>query len=79
MATARDYSELDAAIMARLPTNFNVLQSALKSMADKFAKADGRGDVPGWRVIDRRLQAMRKKGHIKFVKGLWHRASPVGA
>ena len=72
---AADYTNLDAAILKRLPTNFNCLQAALSDQADALAKPDWSGRKQGWRVIDRRLQAMRKKGLIRFEKSEWHCAA----
>lgn len=63
MATP-DYSQLDAEILAEIgkgKVHFTQLASLLKSSAKTFCPDPK--DEP-FRVIDRRLQALRKKGKI---------------
>lgn len=63
-----DYSEIDSAILKRIyehgPQTFTELSGALGSIADPLARPDRFGARDAWRVIDRRLQAMRKAGKI---------------
>lgn len=65
-----DYSELDAMLIARIeecPCDFTSLSSRkFTEVADKLAKPDPFGNRTGWRVVDRRLQALRKAGRIYF-------------
>lgn len=67
------YQGLDDAIIARLNdglmnggATFTQLEYSLRDMANEISKPDRWGQKTGWRVIDRRLQALRKKGLIKF-------------
>ena len=63
-----DYTALDAAILERLadgPQPFHTLAIVLAPVAKPFAKVDLLGHSTEWRVIDRRLQALRKSGKIK--------------
>lgn len=75
-----DYTELDASILEQIGNGhdtFVKLRAVLEPMAVKFVSAPGpspqAGHVPPWRAIDRRLQAMRKKGLLSFdrVSGRW--------
>ncbi len=62
-----DYTELDAAIVTRLSERamgFNSIVSAVGGHAAPFAAKNDR--VPAWRVVDRRLQALRKAGKIAY-------------
>jgi hypothetical protein len=73
-----DYTQIDADILAAIRQTpkefsaFNTLGSAILNQAEKLAKAtppDRWGnEKPGWRVIDQRLQALRRRGLIKYVK-----------
>ncbi len=74
-----DYSELDHAIVAEIKggcNSFAALSAALSTAAQAFVHnpRDPRAcPSPPWRVIDRRLQALRKKNFIAFdrARGLW--------
>lgn len=49
---------------------------SVKRLAQQLAK-DGKEGEDGFdRVIDRRLQALRKKGLIRFSKGRWASMAP---
>lgn len=65
-----DYSAFDADLIAVIRSgvsNFTSLSvGSLRTKADAIAKPDRYGDSAGWRVIDRRLQALRKKGALKY-------------
>lgn len=65
MKTKVDYTELDAAILAAMPTMLQELVEKLDHYAEKY---------PGqefFRVLDRRLQALRKANKIFFTNKLW--------
>ncbi|MDM0090280.1 MULTISPECIES: hypothetical protein [unclassified Variovorax] len=70
------FADLDVMIVtriARAPCTFAELQEpGLNEAAGSFVVADRHG-VPGpiWRVLNRRLQALRKEGHIVYSKGRW--------
>lgn len=64
-----DYTDLDKLITEAVANGFNTAAKMmatpdLKAAAGKHADAQS----PDWRVVDRRLQAMRKKGAITFDK-----------
>lgn len=44
----------------------HVIQGALGAEADALAGKDHWAQPTGWRLIDRRLQALRKRGRITF-------------
>lgn len=65
---ANDYTALDAALIEHIkkePRTFTFLQNRLHDIAEPFAVPNRYGDTDAWRVIDRRLQALRKKGVIR--------------
>lgn len=70
------FTDLDVMIItriARAPCTFTELQEPEISLAAaSFVVADRYGTLgPTWRVLDRRLQALRKEGHIVYSKGRW--------
>lgn len=69
-----DYSELDAAILARLtkgPANFTELQSGdVRDISEALSKSD-KNWKPPFRFVDSRLQALRKAGRIKYDSKQW--------
>lgn len=76
MTTKHDYTALDAAILEEIgqhqPVQFcDLYRQEVREIAALIAAADSIGK-PKWqrvdefRVVDRRLQAMRKKGLIAF-------------
>lgn len=77
-----DYTELDAAIVAQIKAgcvNFAAMSAALQKAALPFVQnpRDPRAcPTPTWRVIDRRLQALRKRGAITYSRAddRWHAA-----
>ena len=75
-----DYTELDAAILARLGegrATFTQLQGGkVQRAADEFGT--GLHGMPAWRFIDRRLQALRKAGLITYQRKPegWSLAAP---
>ena len=67
MSAKTDYTELDAAILACLaagPKPFMILAEKVRVESEAVAAPDRFGKVHGWRVVDRRLQALRKAGKI---------------
>lgn len=76
MSARTDYTELDALIVERIgqsPCNFTQLQAPhILSVATTLAIPDRWGVRTGWRVIDRRLQALRKANRIAYSGGEWH-------
>ncbi|MDN7549120.1 hypothetical protein [Burkholderia cenocepacia] len=77
------YEKLDALILAEIgdePRRFDNLRGCCVIMAecDRHAKEAGtkrsRYGVDDWRVLDRRLQALRKAGKIKATGKGWVRA-----
>ncbi|WP_176016621.1 hypothetical protein [Burkholderia sp. BCC0398] len=76
------YEKLDSLILAQIgdaPVSFTQLRGcrALMTECDRHAKEAGtkrsRYGVDDWRVLDRRLQALRKAGHIKATGKGWVR------
>ena len=71
-----DYSTLDNAICAAIHSgadNFTRLTSQRSVMDIAAAVAERKNGFAGlgWRVIDRRLQALRKAGKIIYKGGKW--------
>ena len=76
------YSKLDALILERIGrpngATFTELQ-ANSEVADETARigeATGRVD---WRIVDARLQALRKQGLIRFWRPVWKLTERVRA
>lgn len=70
------FTDLDVMIVARIaraPCAFAELQEpGINEAAASFVVTDRYGVLgPTWRVLDRRLQALRKEGHIVYSKGNW--------
>lgn len=73
-----DYTQIDADILASIRqaprefAHFNTRGSSILNQAQRLAEArltDRWGNAtPGWRVIDQRLQALRRRGLIKYVR-----------
>lgn len=75
-STKNRYADLDAAIIAYLTAGADTtLRGMLEILGAQAAALDPapreRGMTPGYRVLDRRLQALRRAGVIKFVRGGW--------
>lgn len=77
------YEKLDALILSEIgvsPISFAYLRGcrALMSECDRHAKEAGTKRSPygvdDWRILDRRLQALRKTGKIKATGKGWIRA-----
>lgn len=68
MTKASPFTELDAAILDVLtdgPKTMGWISQRLRKQSEALAIPDSCGDRCGWRVVDRRLQALRKAGKIK--------------
>ncbi|MCB4361997.1 hypothetical protein [Quatrionicoccus australiensis] len=78
MATP-DYSSLDAEILTQIAQSnrtYTALVSRLENEAKVFCTTPKQEP---WRVINRRLQALRKKGQIGFNTKLgWRRRNTAG-
>jgi len=69
-----DYTHLDALLLEairRSQCTFADLRSQLEAEFDKLSPRDRHGDPTGWRVLDRRLQALRKKDLIRYERAGW--------
>lgn len=75
-----DYTELDQAIIAQIKAgrgSFTSMSVALEEAAKPFVQNPRKltaFPAPNWRVIDRRLQALRKRQVITYSRsdGRWH-------
>ncbi|SFQ46618.1 hypothetical protein SAMN05216229_12351 [Geopseudomonas sagittaria] len=68
-----DYSQFDATLLDAIrvgKTSFAQLTNhkPLMALARPFCAGT---DTPEWRIVDRRLQALRKAGKIKHASQLW--------
>ena len=64
-----DYSELDKAILCAIGNRvrkFSSITHSVYGLAVPYASEFS----PAWRVVDRRLQALRKQGRIRYSRGL---------
>lgn len=65
---AHDYTALDAAILYAIkngaPALFSLLDFKVRVHSAPLAHTDKQGQA--WRVVDRRLQALRKAGRIRY-------------
>ncbi|MBR8234658.1 hypothetical protein K6W26_22870 [Burkholderia sp. AU42008] len=76
------YQNLDALILAAIdetPKKFVFINAGpVRVESERIAQDEAtprtRGEVVGWRVIDRRLQALRKAGKIRSTSTGWVRA-----
>ena len=67
------YDKLDAEIIKAIRRGTNTftcisISGAVANEAHRLGELTG---AAGWRIVDRRLQAMRKKGRIVYAKGAW--------
>lgn len=68
-----DYTHLDALLLEAIeckPRSFNSLRNEFSKEFNKHSQPNRYGDQTGWRAIDRRLQALRKRGLIKADRNL---------
>ncbi len=76
--TKPDYTAFDAELLAQIKSGNNRAQLLcnqvrLMNMAEPFCSAES----PGWRIVDRRLQAPRKKGSIRHDGKVWEVVAQV--
>lgn len=81
-----DYTQIDNDILAAIRqaprefAAFNTKGSNILNQAEALAKQSGldrwNNEKPGWRVIDMRLQSLRRCGLIKYVKATGWTAVP---
>lgn len=67
-----DYTAFDAELLSQINagnsrTGLLCDQKRLMNLAKPFCT----NDSPEWRIVDRRLQALRKKGKIRFDGAKW--------
>jgi hypothetical protein len=71
-----DYSKFDAALLDLIANRVNTMtqldskSSGLRELAEPFARASNN---PTFRIVDRRLQALRKRGDLRFNGRYWVR------
>lgn len=73
-----DYTELDAAILHELSASrltAATICARVVRISEPLATPDRWGDRAGWRVVDRRLQALRKSGAIETRNQRWQLAT----
>lgn len=71
--TKPDYSQFDALLLDAIKggrTSFSFLANH-KPLIDLARPFCAGTDTPEWRIIDRRLQALRKAGKIKRASQTW--------
>lgn len=80
-----DYADFDAALLAQIAGGRNTMMSldsvasGLITRAEPFCTKDRYGNrKPAFRIIDRRLQALRKRGKIRFNGKAWVRLDLSG-
>lgn len=65
-----DYAIFDNALLSAIRAGavhfYQLNTGVILQWANEVAARDRRGDLPGWRLIDRRLQALRKRGVLTF-------------
>lgn len=73
---AKDFTTLDCAILTRIAESactFTSINANVEHLAKPFTKPPLHLDV--FRVVDRRLQSLRKRGLIYFGKTKWFMAN----
>ncbi|MGN8184540.1 hypothetical protein PPH94_008345 [Burkholderia cepacia] len=76
------FQKLDALILASIddtPKKFAAVNTgAVREESERLAREECRpttfGDVVSWRIVDRRLQSVRKTGKIRSTSKGWVRA-----
>ncbi|KVM87695.1 hypothetical protein WT06_22385 [Burkholderia anthina] len=76
------YKKLDELIVSSIdetPKKFSAVNTgAVRAESERLAREESRsttfGEVVGWRIVDRRLQAVRKTGKIRSTSKGWVRA-----
>lgn len=77
------FAAFDESIKQQIANGFNTASkldshaSGLRDLAEPLRKKDPWGGLsPIYRVIDRRLQSMRKSGEIRFNGKIWELTKP---
>lgn len=76
--TRPDYSGFDAELLAMIGGGINTFaqlqahQMLFDATKPFCALSKSPSGTPPWRIIDRRLQALRKAGRIAYSGGKWH-------
>lgn len=79
-----DYTEFDNALIHAIAGGRNTMaqletSSRLRELAAPMCSKDRWGTLtPTFRIIDRRLQSLRKKGAIRFNGKVWVRLGALG-
>jgi hypothetical protein len=74
-----DYAEFDAALLNAIDSGQNTLaqlevNAQVRVQSQRHRTKDRWGDLtPYFRVIDRRLQALRKRGELRYTGKVWER------
>ena len=63
------FDAIDAALLDHLATGRRTFTGMQSRAIMALAEAASRRPGDGFRVVDRRLQALRKAGKVKFVRG----------
>jgi hypothetical protein len=84
LKAAGRYDVLDEEILSHLqrvgPSSFTALNAgALGQLAEELTAPNSRGEREAFRLLDRRLQALRKAGRIKTEKQKWAVAEATAA
>lgn len=65
-----DYTLFDRSVLSHVSAGksqfYQISAGGLLHFANELAGKDARGDDMGWRLIDRRLQALRKAGKLTY-------------
>lgn len=63
------FDAIDAALLGHLATGRRTFAELQSRAVMPLTEAAARRPGDGFRVVDRRLQALRKAGKVKFVRG----------
>jgi hypothetical protein len=70
-----DYTQFDATLQLKIMAGINTahrLEPAMQDLAEPFCYgSSGSWSTPAYRIVDRRLQALRKAGKIAFDGKVW--------
>ncbi len=68
------YAELDRRIVKAIARGFNVFDSLHREVrvAEEAARLGELTGSADWRIVDRRIQALRKSGAIQFFGRRWY-------
>ncbi|WP_175829023.1 hypothetical protein [Burkholderia cepacia] len=79
MSKYKKFDDLIVASIDETPKKFAAINAgAVREESERLAREECRpttfGEVVGWRIVDRRLQAVRKTGKIRSTSKGWVRA-----